>query len=118
MKLSTDADLEIDKRHEYQVNGNVAAIYMTKHCTAPKPISPFVILAVSIDSIDDFTFDIEFARVVIPDQDTMDRVEEIFAFCPDEPLSMRNQPQLRLIQLAAEVGAEVGYSTVSLRLKN
>lgn len=118
MKLSTDADLEIDKHHEYRVDGNVEAIYMMKHCTAPKPISPFVILAASIDLIDNFTFNIEFARVVIPDQDTMDRVEEIFAFRPDELLSMHNQPQLHLIQLATEVGAEVSYSTVSLRLKN
>ena len=118
MKLSTDADLDIDRRHEYRVDGNVAAIYMTKHCTAPKPISPFVILAASIDSIDDFTFDVEFARVVIPNQDTMDWVEAIFAFCPDVLLSLRDQHDRRLIELATEAGAEVGYSKALLRLRN
>lgn len=118
MKLSTDADLDIDRRHEYRVDGNVAAIYMTKHCTAPKPISPFVILAASIDSIDDFTFDVEFARVVIPDQDTMDWVEAIFAFHPDVPLSLRDQRDQHLIELATEAGTEVGYSKALLRLRN
>jgi hypothetical protein len=63
MNLSTDPDLHIDKTHEYRVDGNVTAIYLMNQCTAPKPISPFVNLAPSVQSIADFTFDIEFASV-------------------------------------------------------
>ena len=80
MNLSTEPNLHIDKTHEYRVDGNVTAIYLTNQCTAPKPISPFVILAALVKSIADFTFDIEFVRVVIPDQDTLDQVEEVFTF--------------------------------------
>lgn len=117
MKLSTDPELQLDKTHEYRVDGNVAAIFMTNQCTAPKPISPFVILAASVDSINDFTFDIEFARVVIPDQDTMDRVEEIFAFRHDEPIGLFDPTKENFVRLAENVGAEVGYS-LACRLKN
>lgn len=115
MKFSSDAELQLDQTHEYRVDGNVAAIFMTNHCTAPKPISPFVILAVSVDSINDFTFDIEFARVVIPDQDTMDRVEEVFAFRHDEGLPFFDRQ--RLFDLALAAGTDVGYFLALFRLK-
>jgi hypothetical protein len=109
MNLSTEPDLQVDKTHEYRVDGNVTAIFMTSQCTTPKPISPFVILAASIDSIDDFTFDIEFARVVIPDQNTLDWVEEIFAFHPNEQVGLFDSTKEGLIQLATDVGAQVRY---------
>jgi hypothetical protein len=110
MNLSAEPQLRIDRRHEYQVDGNVAALYMTRHGIGPVTISPFVILAASVDSIEDFTFDIRFARAVIPDQETMDQVEEIFDFLHTTKLVLGDPTQERLIQLATDVGADVSWS--------
>ena len=110
MNLSAEPQLQIDRSNEYRVDGNVAALYMTKHCIGPQPISPFVILAASVDSIMHFTFDIRFARAVIPDQETMDQVEEIFNFLHTTNLVLGDPTKQWLIQLAADVGANVSCS--------
>jgi hypothetical protein len=68
----------------------------------PDPISPFVLLAASIDSIDHFNFDIHFARATMYDQDTLNQIEQIFSLHADEALTAD-----WLIQLAKEVQVHV-----------
>jgi len=107
MNFSQNPGLQADQTVDYQVDGTVAAVYLTHHCVGPAPISPFVILAASIESIKDFIFDLDFAKAIIPDQDTMDRVEEVFNFRRQDMLNYGNATQARLIELGLQVGAKV-----------
>ena len=44
MNFSQNPELLADQTRDYQVDGTVAALYLTYHGIGPAPISPFVIL--------------------------------------------------------------------------
>ena len=68
--LSSNPSLNLcNNTIDYQVDGMLAALYMTYLAVGPDPISPFIILAASVDSIQDFHFGIEFARATLHDLD-------------------------------------------------
>jgi hypothetical protein len=68
----------------------------------PEPISPFVILAASIDSLDHFDFDINFAKATIHDHETLNKFEQIMNLRADEPVKCD-----WLVQLAEDVQVPV-----------
>ena len=78
-----------------------------------QPKVTLTILASSVNSIREFIFDINFAKAMIPDQETMERVEEIFKFRPGDQLSHGNAAEARLIELGIEVGANVSHRSLS-----
>lgn len=113
MNFSPNPGLQADQTIDYQVDGTLAALYLTHHCVGPAPISPFVIFASSVNAKQDFLFDIDFAKAMIPDQETMARVEEVFNFVPQDTLDHGNMAHTRLINLGLEVGAKVSYCSSS-----
>ena len=96
-----------DKTKDYQVEGNLAALYLSHLAVGPDPISPFVILAASIDSLDHFNFDLNFAKAMIHDQETLNKIEQIINLHTDEPVKGD-----WLVQLAEDV--QVPVSVVGL----
>lgn len=108
LSLSPNPDLEIrNKSIDYQVDGMFAALYMTYLAVGPDPISPFILLAASINSVDDFNFDMDFARATLPDLDTLNRVEEILLLRADNPVDTADSSNASLIALANELGVRV-----------
>jgi hypothetical protein len=91
-----------DKTKDYQVEGNLAALYLSHLAVGPKPISPFVILAASIDSLDHFDFDINFAKATIHNHETLNKFEQIMNLRADEPVKRD-----WLVQLAEDVQVPV-----------
>ena len=108
--LSPNPDLEVNKKStEYQVDGLMAALYMTYHAIGPEPISPFVLLATSVESIDQFYFDIDFARATIPDQDTLRNVVEILQLQANDTVALSNKSKSSLFSHAEEIGLNVSF---------
>jgi hypothetical protein len=100
--LSSNPSLDLcNKASDYQADGMLAALYMTYLAVGPDPISPFIILATSVDSIQDFHFGIEFARATLHDLDTLARVEEILLLHADE-VNWADPSRANLIALTVE----------------
>ena len=79
----------------------LAALYMTYLAVGPDPISPFIILAASVDSIQDFHFSIEFARATLHDLNTLACIEEILLLCANE-VNWAEPSRANLIMLTIE----------------
>jgi hypothetical protein len=83
--LSRNPDLDIvNQTIDYKVEGQIAALFTTHLAIGPDPISPFVILAATITKLEEFEFDAEFARAMIPDEDLLNKVEEIINLPADK----------------------------------
>ncbi|KAF8328642.1 hypothetical protein F5887DRAFT_1082968 [Amanita rubescens] len=78
LHLSRNPDLDIvNQTIDYKVEGHIAALFTTHLAIGPDPISPFVILAATLTKLEEFEFDVEFARAMIPDEDLLNKVEHI-----------------------------------------
>ena len=85
----------------------LAALHITNLAVAPDPISPFVLLAASVDSLEDFYFDEEFAHAAIPDPDTLRRVLQILDLKADKGLNVSDMSNARLFALAVDIEISV-----------
>ncbi|KAF8350837.1 hypothetical protein F5887DRAFT_1069801 [Amanita rubescens] len=95
-----------DQTKDFQVEGNLAALYLLHLAVGPDPISPFVIFAASINSLDEFNFDINFARATIHDQETLNKIECIMNLRPDQSVNGD-----WLVQLAEDVQVQYPHIT-------
>ncbi|KAF8328649.1 hypothetical protein F5887DRAFT_1082974 [Amanita rubescens] len=78
LHLSRNPELDIvNQAMDYRVEGQIAALFTTHLAIGPDPISPFIILAVTINRLEEFEFDIDFARAMIHDEDLLNKVEQI-----------------------------------------
>ena len=103
LNLPLNVSLDIrDKTKDYQVLGNLAALFLSHLAIGPDPISPFVLLAASVDNIDEFNFDINFARATIHDEETLTKIQRIIALRADEVVK-----EDWLLQLGEDVLAHV-----------
>jgi hypothetical protein len=104
LNLHGNPDLDIhDKRTDYQVAGHLAALYMTHLSVGPDPISPFVILAASIEKLQQFNFTLGFAKAIIPDEETMNRVELILTLRPEDAVNPSDISKAWFFELAIEM---------------
>jgi hypothetical protein len=85
----------------------LAALHITNLAVAPDPISPFVLLAASVDSLEDFYFDEEFAHAAIPDPDTLRRILQILDLKADKGLNVANMLNARLFALTVDIEVPV-----------
>ena len=85
----------------------LAALHITNLAVAPDRISPFVLLAASVDSLQDFYFNKEFAHATIPNPDTLCCVLQILDLKADTGLDVANMSNARLFALAVDIGVPV-----------
>jgi hypothetical protein len=112
--LSRNPDLDlVDQSIEYRVEGHISAPFTAHFAIGPDPISPFVSLAASIDRLEDFNFDMDFAKAMIYDKDLLNRVEEILNLRADENVDEADMTRAWLHLLASDlelpVSATIDY---------
>ena len=110
LHLSRNPDLAVDETMEYRVEGQIAALFTAHFAVGPDPISPFVILAATIDKIDEFEFDIDFARAMIHDTELLKKVEQIFNLPPEEKVEATDMPRAWLHLLATDLELPVSIT--------